>query len=479
MFPWLMRKRLVAIITVMAGVLTAPAQTTSSPSWPRALGDLVLANGGIHLIDRMANVDNSHVTLHSIGRNFRSGFVWDNDLFFINQLGHPFQGGLNFNAARSNGFSFAQSVPFTVAGSLAWEFLGETERPSINDVITTTFAGTLFGEGSYRLAKLALDDGDTGGRRILREATAAFLNPLQGLHRLLSGRMWKVKRNGASYSSAEAEEESCCTVTLSDRYIVAADGESHGSHHPFVTISAAYGETADGESHATPYDFLAVDGALAFGGGQPVIPRLMVTTRLCSTPVLTKKKTDGELGLYQFYMYEDTRLGDSLRGPFPFGETASIGPGLIVKSRQASSRLTVEQRLFGRGVILGSAESDYYQCYERHYNMGSGYGASSTTRLSWKKAINLQLDAYYLHLYTWRGYEPRDITTIETNELNVLGDRSHTRLLKLDMQLQARLTQHCGTALGATWFLRNTQYKYHPDSRKDGYELRAGLSWNF
>lgn len=474
-----MRKKLIAIIMVMAGVLTAPAQTASSPSWPRALGDFVFANGTIHLIDRMANIGYSHVTLHSIYRNFRSGFAWDNNLFFINQLGHPFQGGLSFNAARNNGFSFAQSVPFTVAGTLVWEFFGETEQPSINDVITTSFAGTLFGEGSYRLAELALDDGDTGGRRVLREATAAFLNPLQGLHRLFSGRMWKVKRNGASYSSAEAEDETNCSVTLSDRYVVASDGKSHGRHHPFVTISAAYGETADDESHSIPYDFLAVDGALAFGGGQPVIPRLSVTARLCSTPVLTKEKTGGELGLYQFYMYEDTRLGDSLRGPFPFGETASLGPGVIVKSRQESSGLALEQRLFARGVILGSAESDYYKCYERHYNMGSGYGASSMTRLSWKDAVSLQLDAYYLHLYTWRSYEPRDVTTIETNDLNVLGDCSHARLLKLDMQLQARLTHHCGMAFGAGWFLRNTHYKYHPDSWKEGYELRAGLSWNF
>ncbi|MCR4603684.1 MAG: DUF3943 domain-containing protein [Prevotella sp.] len=450
------------------------------PSLTLAVGNLLLANGTIHLIGRLgADDDCSDVSMHSIKRNLKSGLAWDNNKFFVNQLGHSYIGGLSFNAARSSGFSFVQSVPFSAIGSLIWEYFGETEQPSINDMITTTIAGTMFGEGSYRLAKHVLDDSDTGGRRIAREATAMFLNPFQGLQRLLDGSMWKVRRNASSHRDEEMPMDSKNSLTLSDRYVVASDGESHGCHHPIVAISTEYGETADGEGHTCPYDFLALDAAMALGGGQPVIPRFNVMARICSTPMFMNGMASGELGLYQYFTYEDTRLGDSIRGPFPFGESASLGPGLVVKCRQLSSRLALEQRLFARGVILGSAESDYYHCRERQYNMGSGFGASSMTRVEWDDLLRLQFDAYYLHLYTWRGYEPDEVRGMESGNLNVLGDRSHARLLKLDMQLQARLSRHLDVALGAAWFSRNTHYKYYPKSHKSSYEFRTGLSWNF
>ena len=511
-------------LSVRASSPRAADSPSVKPSFPLAVGSLLFANGFIHGMGRLTSFECSEVTMHSLRRNFRSGFEWDNDRYFMNQLGHPYQGGLSFNAARNNGFTFLQSTAFTVAGSFLWEYCGEKEPPSINDMITTSVAGTLFGECSHRLANRVLDNSDRGARRVLREATAAFLNPLQGLERLLTGKMWKVRGN-ENQNENENEDENqnenenenaCVSISLTDRYVVAANGASHGSHHPFVAIAAEYGETADGEPHTHPYDFIDVDGALAFGGGQPVIPRLNVTARICSTPLKTKTKTKTkntvqgdlplgipkgdaslveesphlELGLYQFYKYDDTRLGDSLRGPFPFGETASFGPGLIIKSPQGG-RLSFEQRLFARGVILGTAESDYYNCYDRQYNMGSGYGASSMTRLSWKtgssplegqrEAFRLELNTYYLHLYTWRGYDaatpPWETTGTASLYPNVLGDRSHTRQLALDLQVQARLTPHCGLALGAAWFSRHTHYDDYPHHHADSYELRAGLLW--
>ena len=486
-----MRRVFLTIILAMTVMLPAVAQDSlkTRASFPRAVGSLLFANVFINRMSYLTGHDYSQVTMHSIRRNLRSGFEWDNDLFFINQVGHPFQGGLNFNAARNNGFNFLQSMAFNAVESIAWEYFGEKEPPSTNDIITTIAAGTLFGECSHRLADRTLDNGDRGARRVFREAVAAFLNPLQGLERLITGKMWKVKAGGREMKSERCEVD----VAFADRYVVAADGASHGNHHPFIAVATEYGETVDGERHTQPYDFIDLDCALAFGGGQPIMPRISLTARLFSTPLTlpSEAQGEGELGLYQFYKYDDMCLGDSLRGPFPYGETASFGPGIIIKSPQGQ-RLALEQRIFARGVILGAAESDHYQCYKRHYNMGSGYGASSMTRLSWnvgspqsegqKEAISLQLDAYYMQLYTWRGFDsanpPVDMQTGEADQHpNVLGDRSHTRQLALDMQLQARLTPHCGLALGAAWFSRNTHYDYHPTRHIDSYELRAGLLW--
>ena len=251
------------------------------PSFPLAVGSMLFANGFIHGMGRLTSFECSEVTMHSLRRNFRSGFEWDNDRYFMNQLGHPYQGGLSFNAARNNGFTFLQSAAFTVAGSFLWEYCGEKEPPSINDMITTSVAGTLFGECSHRLANRVLDNSDRGARRVLREATAAFLNPLQGLERLLTGKMWKVRvnENEDENENENENENACVSISLTDRYVVAANGASHGSHHPFVAIAAEYGETADGEPHTHPYDFIDVDVS-ASSAAEPVSPHLQHSSHL-------------------------------------------------------------------------------------------------------------------------------------------------------------------------------------------------------
>ena len=83
-----------------------------------------------------------------------------------------------------------------------------------------------------------------------------------------------------------------------------------------------------------------------------------------------------------------------------------------------------------------------------------------------------------LSLSRWETIFGRGFQGLLVFAYNVLGDRSHTRQLALDMQLQARLTPHCGLALGAAWFSRNTHYDYHPTRHIDSYELRAGLLWS-
>lgn len=56
--------------------------------------------------------------------NIKHGFEWDVDRFGINFIGHPHTGNYYYNIARSNGYSFYESFPFVVGGSLVWEYLG-------------------------------------------------------------------------------------------------------------------------------------------------------------------------------------------------------------------------------------------------------------------------------------------------------------------------------------------------------------------
>ena len=100
----------------------------------------------------VTKVDHGYVTLESWKRNLREGFEWDPNHFSTNQLQHPYHGAAYFTAARSRGFSYWESIPFLIFGSLTWEYFGEPHRPSINDFITTSLGGSALGEMTYRFS---------------------------------------------------------------------------------------------------------------------------------------------------------------------------------------------------------------------------------------------------------------------------------------------------------------------------------------
>ena len=479
-----------ALLFGLMTVMTTPAQLPSAdfgadsqwrpaPQLWHALGDVLLTNAVFLMADRFVmNEPYSRVQLHSIHQNLRSRFVWDNDYYFVNHIGHPYQGSIFFNSARSKGYSLLQSVPFVVAGSLVWEYCGETERPSLNDMVTTLAGGTMWGEMTHRMTREVLDDGDTGGSRVAREVVAAVLNPMEAFHRLVSGRMWKVKTGGTA--ARQSGHVSQLRIAAGNRYAVGSHPATHGRHLPFVGIGVEYGGV-DGEGHCQPYDFFDMDLQLT-PGSEAFFSRLKMTGRLFSTPIMNSGKANGEVGLYQFYRYEDCRLADSLRGPSPFGETVALGPGMMLSLPRVAQRLAFDERLYLHGVVLGTVESDYYQWHNRHYNMGSGYALTAMSRLTWGNALTVQADAFFMHLFTWKGYETDVSNSLPADNgdtPNVLGDHSDARMLALDLQVQTSLAPHVGLAVGGSWRSRHTHYRSHHNRSTCNYELTAGLQWQF
>ncbi len=140
----------------------------------------------------IAKADYGYVSTQSWKRNLRTEPEWDTDEFGINFIGHPYQGTLYFNAARSQGYTYWQSLPFAVGGSLTWEYFGENTLPSYNDLIYTPLNGAALGEILYRLSSNILDDRTTGRERVIREVAAGLVNPMRGLNRLLQGKTRQV-----------------------------------------------------------------------------------------------------------------------------------------------------------------------------------------------------------------------------------------------------------------------------------------------
>ncbi|WP_426753797.1 DUF3943 domain-containing protein [Myxococcus sp. Y35] len=125
------------------------------------------------------------ISLETMRRNLRDGWVWDEDAFATNAFGHPYQGSLAYTAARSSGFGFWGSVPFTVASSVLWELFMESESPSTNDLITTSIGGVVLGEVLHRTALAILDEGEPS---LARSVVSFLVEPVGGINRYLFGR---------------------------------------------------------------------------------------------------------------------------------------------------------------------------------------------------------------------------------------------------------------------------------------------------
>ena len=440
-------------------------------------------NVGVQLFDRYAlNSDFAQTTLNSLKRNFTDGMVWDNDFFTTNLFAHPYHGNLYFNAARSNGLSFWESAPYALGGSAMWEFLGETEPPAINDIIATTCGGIAIGEMTHRLSRTVLDDRDRGGSRFLREAAATIINPIQGLHRIFSGDAWRVRSDHYRYHDFSKIPVDM-SFSVGWRYLADNGALFRGIHAPYVNITLMYGTPVDGERHTTPYDFFDLEMNAAFGGGQPFVNTLNIVGRLWSTPILDKKDMAGEFGIYQHFNYYDAKPiedGSELT-PYRISEAAGFGPGFILSLPQTGAMTKLEQRIFMSGILLGGTKSDYFNVIERDYNMGSGFSVKSKTQIEFGKFGRFMLNAKYFRIYTWKGYEDKDLQafadgTKDLHYLNVQGDRSNAMLLVVNPVMEMHLAKQWSVTLSGAYYSRRTFYKYHDMVKANTFETKLGLT---
>ncbi|WP_270087556.1 DUF3943 domain-containing protein [Sphingobacterium sp. SYP-B4668] len=149
----------------------------------------------------------SHISFQNFLDHQRiKAWKWDDNEFMTNQIAHPYHGQLYFNSFRSNGYSFLSSSIATFAGSYIWETGGETQAPSINDLVNTTTGGIVLGEMTHRIANNILAKPADGFHKHVNEALAFLINPINGLNRLIDGKWGKYDRRNLADSSVVTAE---------------------------------------------------------------------------------------------------------------------------------------------------------------------------------------------------------------------------------------------------------------------------------
>lgn len=148
--------------------------------------EVVGFNVGLWAVAKARGQPYAQISLGTMWAHLAHGpWIWDNDPYLPNELGHPYQGSLSFSAARSSGLGFWASVPFALVSSGIWEVFMETEPPSKNDLITTTVGGIVLGEIVHRASLWILDSGAATWPRWL---AASLVDPVGAFNHYFFGR---------------------------------------------------------------------------------------------------------------------------------------------------------------------------------------------------------------------------------------------------------------------------------------------------
>jgi hypothetical protein len=88
--------------------------------------------------------------------NVKAGPVWDEDVWYINLIGHPYFGGVYYQAARKSGYNQWNSFTYSaLMSTFYWEYGLEAfaEVPSIQDLFVTPIGGWIYGEWAHHKEK--------------------------------------------------------------------------------------------------------------------------------------------------------------------------------------------------------------------------------------------------------------------------------------------------------------------------------------
>lgn len=454
--------------------------TVKARPWAAAAYSMAI-NGFVWSFDRFVSQSEfSRINIKTIRSNIKTGFVWDSDRLATNYLGHPYNGGLYFTAARSCGLGFWQSVPVATAGSLIWEVFAEREPAGLNDLIATPLAGAAFGEVFHRTSMALTGGTSTGAERVGRELSAALINPAGFVNRLITGQLWKASRSNFHDSWQFPIHIS---LTLMDRYLSDYKDRLSGSHYPSIQLQIEYGDAFD-LTQNKPYDYFRSDVTMYLGNGvrQPTFESVSISGRLWGCEAdLSVKNAESAFGIWQQYDFYHNRSAKSgSQNPlFNLNETVAAGPGLMYRTN--GRKTTYSGSLFADLIALGAVENPNIFIIERHYNMGSGFALKSFQVIDFCHRVSLSLQAKLFYLKTFGNYTGREKVEkglLDPLYTNTQGDRGHSLAHILSSMVQVKVTESWGITIQATRAVRSSRYKSFPDNKAFVSELRLGVSYN-
>lgn len=450
----------------------------SKKKWFQAGATAFGLNMGVWAFDRYIQRGHfAYINIHTMKENFRKGFIWDNDYMGTNFFLHPYHGNLYFNAGRANGLNYWESGAVALGGSAMWELFMECEYPSTNDIIATPIGGMALGEVLYRTSDLILDDRRTGTSRFGHELAAFVISPMRGLTRIINGDAWRKRpTSGKQFGVPDVSVD----ISMGVRALELKEPIIDKGLGFATNINIEYGDRFEAETNK-PFDYFTFKANLNGQGSQPILSQLNIMGRLYSAEIVDNSKDFLSFGVYQHFDYydSDTISDVSSRVPYKFCTPASVGLGLIHKSKRFKN-IDFSSYAHFTGIILGASLSDHYVVSDRNYNLASGFSWKLGGSIAYKDIISVAANYEGYRMFTWKGY-PQDIDwdNIEIKTLDAQGDHSqailHAISLRVDLKLKKDLYL---TGIGYN-YTRDTNYKYFDDVFSKTSEGRLMLTYKF
>lgn len=393
-------------LSAAAPIDTATSATALDSVPPKAYFrpaiEILASNFAIGAYNRhVREVDYAQVDAGTVWHNLVHEWVWDDNNFTVNQIGHPLQGGLYYSIARANGHGYTGGLAYTTLGSIHWEYFMETEPPAINDLITTRMGGAMIGEVSWRLAEYVSGESTGEDAGWLRKAGAFAINPVHGMDRLLNGTPTRRER---------------APSRLMGLRIATGRSVGKGFTHASGTANEPSGQvpvavTSLRLAHGDPFEAKRPFDHFTMNLGLSVVANPVANVSL-----------RGQLWKH------DLSDGDDFRQIVAVAQNYDYLNSSIYRLSANSVGIEwLSETRFGKGwdmwarvqpvaIALGAASTEYYLKVERDYNLGWGGG--------WKTGVTLRKpgswlvmafsDRYWVHTQSGAaGDEVIDIHSLE------------------------------------------------------------------
>ena len=300
------------------------------------------------------------ISFSTISDNFHKGWIVDTDSYWINQIGHPYQGSAYFNAARSTGHNFYESVGVTFLGSLMWEQVMELQSPSFNDQVTTSFGGSVLGEAFYRIYRLILDSGgaNPGG---WRRFGAFLVSPVAGGNDFLFGDRYR----GPALLPPSWMGELQAGMLIGGRVTDVNTGAAASETGPWASVGVHVNYGVPGTPDLRlrkPFDHFDLRAGLSLTSktAQPAAS-LLVRGTVVGDTIESDERSLGLWGLFASYDVID----ESVFKAAGFG----LGPGVTLVGRWGSFEL---QGTALAEVLPWAGGGSINKLFDRDYHYGPG-----------------------------------------------------------------------------------------------------------
>lgn len=349
----------------------------------------------------------AYIDLETVKHNFKTGFVWDDNRFVINQIGHPYQGSLYYSAAKYYGHDYRVGFFYTLFGSFQWELFMENELPAYNDIVTTSTGGPMLGEILYRLSEKVLDDNSHGVERVVRETAATLINPVLGLNRLINGEAFRI-----SQSRRRTDVSAPLNLQINTGAQIKLKSDDSESDEPNIhaastTFRLAYGDLYLRKKIKNPFDVFLLDVDLNYVEKISSVNILGVIWNK-KLPLLNNRLM---LNAYHNYDYLNSSI-------YEIG-TTSFGIGLSAILPINDNGWSFYYLAQINAIMMGGASTEYYMEVNRDYNLGPGAGTKLIAAIVKRDFFRarLKLDRYWIHTISGAaGDEMIGLGTIELSK---------------------------------------------------------------